>query len=108
MQAVSMKERTGQGNQIIVRKTSMDGWQQKHQLWKGRCTIRSTLIQNLGPENLKQLLGGKHDELVELRKVKFDNLASQGAPASQTSSEQSTSAQPQHHRPREAASFGYY
>ena len=84
MQAVFTKERIGQRNHTIVRKTSMDGWQQKHQLWKGRCTIGSTLIQNLGLENLKQLLGGKYDELVELRKIKFDNLASQGAPTSQT------------------------
>ena len=75
------EEKTSQGNQVIV---------QYGRLAEKPSDVERPLYHwfDSHPESrprktLKQPLGGKHDELVELRKIKFDNRASQGAPASQ-------------------------
>jgi len=49
----------------------MDWWQSSHDAWSSRCSSALVSVMGIGTNNLKQLLGDKYDELVDLRQVKL-------------------------------------
>ncbi len=55
---------------LILTKT-MDWWQASHDAWSDRCPMALASFNSIGTENLKQLLGDKYDELVDMRQVKL-------------------------------------
>lgn len=55
---------------LILTKT-MDWWKSSHDAWSNRCSLALASINSIGIDNLKQLLGDKYDELVDMRQVKL-------------------------------------
>ena len=81
----SMRKNKRAPHTLILTKT-MDEWQSSRDMWSGRYSSAFSTIKNVGIDKLRQLLGNKFDELVNMRQVKPAVLAvttpSSGGPQS--------------------------
>lgn len=55
----------------LILTKSLDWWQSSHDAWSSRCASAREAFDGIGTGNLKQLLGDKYDELINLRQVKL-------------------------------------
>ena len=60
---------------LRVTKTLREAWEVSHSAWLDRCTRAEELQAAIGHDALKQLLGTKYDECVELRAVRQGHWA---------------------------------
>ena len=60
---------------LRVTKTLNEAWEASHLDWLSRCTHAKDMLAAIGYDALKQLLGDKYDECVELRAVRHEQKA---------------------------------
>ena len=60
---------------LKVTKTLSEAWEASHSAWLDRCTQAQETLAAIGHEALKQLLGNKYNECIELRAVKHGQIA---------------------------------